>query len=122
MSEIRRDEIIYEEGWRDRITPDPDIDAPPHEENKPFEPDQKPEPSRPLLTILQLILCMLAALILFLLKAMDSGAYHDFMNTYDEEMQKPVVSQKVFDALDWNAILGSDSVTVTATPDEVSPR
>lgn len=121
MSEIRRDEIVYEEGWRDKKTPVEDIPSP-EDEREPQKPEDKSERSRPLLTILQLILCMAAALVLFLLKAMDSGAYHDFMNAYDEEMAKPVVSQKVFDAVDWNALLRSDSVTVTASPDELPSR
>lgn len=121
MGEIRRDEIVYEEGWRDSKDPVEDIPSP-KEDKEPQKPDGDPDRSRPLLTILQLILCMAAALVLFILKAMDSGAYHDFMNAYGEEMAKPVVSQKVFDAVDWNALLRSDSVTVTASPDELSPR
>lgn len=123
MSEIRRDEIVYEEGWRDHITPPPAEETPPSgEDQKPSDTAEKSDASRPLLTIIQLILCMLAALILFLLKAMDSGAYHEFMNAYDEEMQKPVISQKVFDAVDWNALFRTDSITVKATPDELPPR
>ncbi len=126
MSEIRRDEIIYEEGWREekplseeRAAPSGEIpaeqtDAPPQKE--------KQDGSRPLLTVLQLVLCMAAALVLFLLKAMDSSAYHGFMSAYAEEMAKPVVSQKVFDAVDWNALFGGGKVTVTATPDELPDR
>ena len=118
MSEIRRDEIIYEEGWREekplseeRAAPSGEIpaeqtDAPPQKE--------KQDGSRPLLTVLQLVL--------FLLKAMDSSAYHGFMSAYAEEMAKPVVSQKVFDAVDWNALFGGGKVTVTATPDELPDR
>ena len=123
MSEIRRDEIIYEEGWRDADIPvqeDDDPDAQADIETKPELP--KEDHSPPLLTILQLILCMIAALVLFILKAMDSDAYHDFMNAYDEEMAKPVISQKVFDAVDWNALFGGSQVSVKATPDELSHR
>ena len=121
MNEIRRDEIIYEDGWRDA--------EPPVQEPETGEAEKKPpvfekaeSGGRPLLTVLQLALCMLAALVLFLLKAMDSGAYHDFMQAYAEEMAKPVVSQKLFDAVDWNALFGGENVTVTATPDEVPRR
>jgi len=123
MSEIRRDEIVYEEGWREAKADEPlplseSADA---EEKNSAEPEKK-ESSRPLLTILQLVLCMAAALVLFILKAMDSGAYHSFMQSYDEEMSKPVISQKIFDAVDWNALLGSDHVKVTATSDELPTR
>lgn len=123
MSEIRRDEIVYEEGWRDML-PDEPVNEPPDEkpELRPSDAPKKEAVSRPLLTVLQLILCMSAALVLFILKAMDSGAFHDFMSAYHDEMSKPVISQKVFDAVDWNALFGGGHVTVTATPDELSPR
>lgn len=123
MSEIRRDEIIYEEGWRDAFSADREDEAAPapSPEEPEGAPEEKKDVSRPWLTILQLILCMIAALVLFLLKAMDSGAYHSFMQSYDEAMAKPVISQKVFDAVDWNALFGGNQVTV-ATPDELPPR
>ncbi len=124
MSEIRRDEIVYEEGWRDAKDEDPvdelTVEKPSGEPEK--QPDIKEKGSRPLLTILQLVLCMAAALVLFVLKAMDSGAYHSFMKAYAEEMSKPVISQELFDAVDWNALFGAGPATVKATPDELPPR
>lgn len=123
MSEIRRDEIIYEDGWRDAQPTEPvDEEAVPVDERQPAEESEKQDHSRPLLISVQLIICMMAALVLFVLKAMDSEAYHGFMKTYAEEMAKPVISQKVFDAVDWNALFGGDQVKVSATPDELSRR
>lgn len=123
MSEIRRDEIVYEEGWRDRKVDEPAPDkAEATVAEKPAEPEIKDETPRPWLTVLQLVLCMTAALVLFILKAMDSGAFHDFMQTYSEEMSKPVIAQEVFDAVDWNAVFGGNPVAITATPDERSAR
>ena len=123
MSEIRRDEIVYEDGWRD-AGPEEAAEKPSDEQEpeKPSLIEKNSVRAKPLLTALQLFLSLAAALILFILKAMDSDAYHDFMKAYAEEMSKPVVSQKVFDAVDWNAIFGGGNVTVTATPDELSPR
>lgn len=123
MSEIRRDEIVYEEGWRD--VKDTESDEKPIDEavdEKQPTKSEKSASSKPLLTILQLVLCMAAALVLFILKAMDSGAYHSFMKAYAAEMSKPVISQKVFDAVDWNAFFGGSQTKVTSTPDELSPR
>lgn len=122
MSEIRRDEIVYEEGWRD-AKDDGFDDDPADEAAESIQPEkpEKDQPSKPLLTILQLVLCAVSALVLFLLNAMDSGAYHSFMQAYAEEMSKPVISQKLFDAVDWNALFGGSQTTVTATPDELSP-
>ena len=127
MSEIRRDEIVYEEGWRDAKTDDADegsaeLSADGADADHALPSEKNEMTSRPLLTVLQLILCMAAALVLFILKAMDSGAYHSFMKAYAEEMSKPVVSQKVFDAVDWNALFGGSHVSITATPDELEAR
>lgn len=120
MSEIQRSEIIYEEGWHEAAplmeTQIPLDEIEPKEEEK-VEPR---ETSRPLLITLQLVLCLLAALVLFLLKAMDSGFYHDFMDYYHEELNKPVVSQDVFGAMDISRLFANDTVTVQATPDETA--
>lgn len=124
MSEIRRDEIVYEEGWRDAAIPEQEeMSAQPEQEpTESLQDKEKESESRPLLTILQLVLCMAAALVLFLLKAMDSEAYHGFMHTYAEAMAKPVISQELFEKVDWNALFGGDHLTVTATPDEAARR
>ena len=121
MSEIHRSEIIYEEGWRESASAADAGDIPADEADS--SPEAKaPEGGKPLLIALQLILCLLAALVLFLLKTMDSEPYHDFMTFYHEELNKPVISQGVFDALDISKLLEENSVTVQATPDEVPHR
>ena len=118
MSEIKRNEIIYEEGWRD-ASPIMEKETPLDEAPAPVErPKQDDEKSRPLLIMIQLALSLLAALVLFLLKAMDSEGYYNFMDYYREELQKPVVSQEFFHAAD--ALLEQDPVTVQATPDETA--
>ena len=118
MSDIKRNEIVYEEGWRetapvvnetvpiDEAQPDPVIEQTEREDGK------------PLLITIQLVLCLLAALVLFLLKAMDSEGYYSFIDYYHEELQKPVVSQEIFHAAD--ALLEQNPVTVQATPDETA--
>lgn len=122
MSEIQHNEIIYEEGWRDAAPP-AETEIPLDEAaEKPDENADSREPSRPLLITIQLVLCLLAALVLFLLKAMDSVGYREFMAYYHEEMGKPVVSQGVFDSLDIGRLFAEDNVTVQATPDEAEDR
>ena len=119
MSETRRDEIIYEEGWREA--------EPPPEETVPVDEAQlqakEPEPAaKPLLISIQLVLCLIAALVLFVLKAMDSEAYRSFMTAYRTQMARPVISQEFFDALDVSRLLSESAVTVRSSPDEFSPR
>lgn len=120
MSEIKHNEIIYEEGWREAA---PAVDAEvetPLDEAKPAsdQPKDDTERSRPLLITIQLVLSLLAALVLFLLKAMDSEGYYNFMDYYHEELQKPVISQEVFSAAD--ELFEQNAVTVEATPDEAA--
>ena len=98
MSEFKRNEIIYEEGWRDASPPaveETPLDEAPESSERPGEEQDK---SRPLLITIQLALSLLAALVLFLLKAMDNEGYYNFMDYYHEELQKPVVSQEIFHA------------------------
>lgn len=122
MNEIKRSEIIYEEGWRDASPlvdteeESPLDEAVPQEE----EPRKKSKESRPLLITLQLVFSLLAALVLFLLKAMDSAGYHNFMAFYREELEKPVISQEVFHFADVSKLFDQNAVTVRATPDETS--
>lgn len=121
MSEIQRSEIIYEEGWHDAAPPaEPEVPLD-EAEKKPEDDPEIRETSKPLLISIQLVLCLLAALALFLLKAMDSVGYHEFMDYYHEELNKPVVSQGVFEALDISKLF-TDDVTVQATPDEAQDR
>lgn len=122
MSDIKRNEIVYEEGWRET--------APVVNETVPID-EAQPEPvigqteregSRPLLITIQLVLCLLAALVLFLLKAMDSEGYYSFIDYYHEELQKPVVSEEVFCKADIGKLIAEDPVEVQATPDEAAHR
>lgn len=122
MSEIKRNEIIYEEGWREASPLVKAEEETPLDESPPLR-DQPPEESdrsRPLLISIQLVLCLLTALVLFLLKAMDSEGYYNFMDYYREELQKPVVSQEIFNAAD--GLFERDPVTIQATPDETADR
>lgn len=122
MSDIKRNEIVYEEGWRetapvvnetvpiDEAQPDPVIEQTEREDGK------------PLLITIQLVLCLLAALVLFLLKAMDSEGYYSFIDYYHEELQKPVVSEEVFRKADIGKLIAENPVEVQATPDEAAHR
>ena len=122
MSDIKRNEIVYEEGWRetapvvnetvpiDEAQPDPVIEQTVREDGK------------PLLITIQLVLCLLAALVLFLLKAMDSEGYYSFIDYYHEELQKPVVSEEVFLKADIGKLIAENPVEVQATPDEDAHR
>ncbi len=119
MSEIRRDEIIYEEGWREAVPP-PD-EAEPVDEAQSLSAEPR-KGSAPLLILIQLVVCLIAALVLFVLKAMDSEAYHGIMTAYKTQMARPVISQEFFDKMDVSRLMSEDAVTVRSSPDEIPHR
>ena len=119
MSEFERSEIIYEEGWRPQKPPVPE--KPPAEDPHKAAVSDKTAPT-PLLISIQLILCGVAALVLFLLKTMDSPAYHGFMDWYHGEMSRPVISRAFFGGGEDERPASTDEVTVEASTDEFPPR
>lgn len=120
MSEVHKNEIIYDEGWRDHHGDA--IDEVPLDEEQPPEDKNDTGRSIPLLITIQLVLCIIAALALFIMRAMSSDLYHSFMTYYKVEMSKPVISESVFEALDITKLLADDGVKVEASPDELSRR
>lgn len=126
MSEIQHSEIIYEEGWRESspVTKldEKSLDETPLDEEPQKDDDEKPAGSKPLLITIQLVLCLLAALALFLLKTMDSDIYHKIMDRYHEELQKPIISQDAFRSVDLSTMFGESAVKTEATPDELPTR
>ena len=118
MSDFERNQIIYEEGWRD--TAPVGGDEPPVDEIPP-QPEANAT-SKPLLLSIRLVVCALAALVLFLLKAMDSRAYHGFMTWYRVEMNRTVISQEFFERAGVRALATPDEITVRESPDELPPR
>ena len=118
MNEEKREamhsEIIYEEGWRGR-EPETD-DVPPVDETAP---DSSRRGSFPLLITIRLILCLIGAAVLFVMRAMDSDAYHGFMSVYKAEMNKPLISQELFRSLGPAGLASRDEVSVRASTDEL---
>ncbi len=119
MSEIHKSEIIYEEGWRE-TAPSAEAEPLPVDETPAENTAEKHTETKPLLISIQLVLCLLLALALFLLKSMDSEIYHDFIDYYHDELKKPMVSQGVFDTLDVTKLFQSPKVQ--STPDEAEDR
>lgn len=117
MSESERNEIIYEEGWR-RKAPD---DREPAEKETPPDPPPAAGP-RPLLISIRLVLCAAAALVLFLLRTMDSPAYHGFMAWYRDGMSRTLIGREFFGSDNSGLPATADEVTVTASPDALPPR
>ena len=121
MSDFERDEIIYEEGWRDNRT-DIDIGTPAEEVPVDEAAAGDAEASKgpiPLLISIQLGLFLVTVLVILLLKAMDSAAYHEIMSYYKVEMNKPVISQELFESIDLIGKASKTEVDVKASADEL---
>ena len=112
----KKNEIVYDEGFarpsKTVIQKDEEEPIPVDEQEKPKEPNG----FKPLLISVQLLFCLLSALLLFLLKSMGSDLYDRFEAWYNEEMNKPLISQSMFDQADLSAFLSPASV------DEVAPE
>ena len=119
MSDIERNEIIYEEGWRDNV-PAP-ADEPPVDEALAPGIQEKPQ-SFPLLISIQLALCVAMAVAMFILKAMDSELYHGIMTYFRAEMNKPVISEELFEAMDISRLNSGYEPIAKASADELQPR
>ena len=128
MSGHERSEIIYDEGWQsardesesvyrgsgtpaDGIPSETPVDETPAAESA-------DKGTLPILISVQLILCLIAAAALLIMDAMDSEAYRSFMTYYRVEMNKPVISQELFESLSPAKLAGSSAVTTQASPDE----
>lgn len=125
MDEIRKSEIIYEEGWRERVSnnslPELSDDIPLDEASKPIEDSSfsgHDKSSGLLLLTVQLIVCIILAIVILLLKTADSPVYRGFMDWFRNELNKPVISQGVFSTIDESLFKNHAS----ASPDEAQTR
>ena len=119
MSEIKRNEIIYDEGWRES-SPAPEEKIPVDEQPAPQAAQERG--SFPLLISIQLCLCILAGALVFVLRAMDSDIYHELMTAYRVEMNKPLISRELFGAPYLTRSEQAENTAVKASADEPSPR
>lgn len=105
-------EIIYAESFHEPKRQPDDVSEPvPVDEQPPESGRRRPFPV--LLTI-QLAVCVLIALTVFILSITNSPLYKDFRRWYRDEMSRTLISDTVFGSIDLRSAF-------TATADEVSP-
>lgn len=100
MNEIKRSEIIYEEGWRENTSDFSADSGTPEDELPPMSEPESEKESKLLLVTVQLIICIILALAVLLLKVTNSALYRGFMDYFNDELKKPVISQGVFSTID----------------------
>ena len=122
MEDFRKDEIIYDEDWKQFEEPvlveKRESDR---EEELKVETVVKPKNKRtfPALITIQLVLCLIIAFLVFMLKAMNSETYAQLCKYYDELMQNTLLSSSVFEDIDLSHYFEATADQAQATNDEV---
>lgn len=116
MSEMHENnnEIVYAEGFHTvdkRI--EPQLEPTPLDE-QPAPPEQPKRRLFPVILTLQLVLCILIALSVFLLNITGSSLYDSFRSWYKAEMKHTLISDSFFETVDIPSLLAS-------TADEATP-
>ena len=122
MENFRKDEIIYDQDWKQFDDPvlveKRESDR---EEELKVEKVVKPKNKRtfPALITIQLVLCLIIAFLVFMLKAMNSETYAQLCKYYDELMQNTLLSSSVFEDIDLSQYFEATADEAQATNDEV---
>lgn len=118
MSEYRIDEISYDSDWQsvDRAETPQFVEK---QSSEDITPKQKRKRRFPTLITIQLVLCIIIGVIVFMLKAMNSDTYHKLCEWYNDLMQETLMDNSTFEDIDLNSIIKSFDSTLTATSDEV---
>ena len=124
MQDFRKDEIVYDEGF---FNPSEEYVIEKQEQQEPeSEPLKKNKPKNShgqVLISIQLVVCLLIALALFLIKMFSFDTYSDIRSWYDSQMNKTLISQSAFDenllTNFLNSAIYNNSGKNNATDDEV---
>lgn len=117
MSEYRIDEIEYDNDWQSMDMAEPLQVT--EKESEELPPPQKPKRRFPALITIQLLLCIVIGITVFMLKAMNSDTYRKLCEWYDNLMRKTIVDNSTFEDIDLSGIISDFDNLLTATSDEV---
>ncbi len=101
---MKNNEIVYDEGF---LKEKKELSERAHEV-EPIPVDEQPTEegrsgTKPLLITIQLALCLLIALFLFIMKTTGTAFYDAFEKWYDDEMKKTLISRSAFEKVDLSA-------------------
>lgn len=123
MEDFRKDEIFYDEDWKQFDEPvlveKTEHDSENEEPAKKVEKPEKRKRTFPSLITIQLVVCLIIAFLVFMLKAMNSDTYKQLCKYYDELMQETLLSNSVFEDIDLSQYFEATADEATATNDEV---
>ena len=135
MQDFRKDEIIYDEGFLNQefLNPGKEYVIEKKEDKEQHEEPEyesikknkakKAKPHAQVLISIQLVVCVLIALALFLVKMFSFDTYATIRSWYDTQMNKTLISQSAFDenllTNFLNSALYNNLAENNATDDEV---
>lgn len=114
LNEERKDTIIYDEDFKtvEKVVVKHNEDEKTSEEEREATKEQERKtPPKNMLVIIQLVICLIIAIAVFLLKTTDCEFYRNFVKWYNEEQQKTLISSQQIEKVDLNSIF------FKATPD-----
>ncbi len=128
MQEFRKDEIIYDEGF---LNPSEEyiMEKSEEQEETALDPVKNPKETTAkshgqVVISIQLIVCVLIALAVFLVKMFNVDTYASIKSWYDIQMNKTLISQSTFDEnllTDFlNSVIYNNSAEKNATSNEIS--
>ncbi|MBQ0098621.1 MAG: hypothetical protein KBS62_06805 [Oscillospiraceae bacterium] len=121
MNEERKDTIIYDEDFKtvEKVVVRHDEDDKISEEEIVQEKEQREKTvPKNMLVIIQLVICLVIAIAVFLLKTTDCEFYRNFVKWYNEEQQKTLISSQQIEKIDLNSIFFK-ATPDSATKDEI---
>lgn len=117
LNEERKDTIIYDEDFKtvEKVVVSHNEDEEKSEEVVTQEKEQKGKtPPKNMLVIIQLVICLVIAIAVFLFKTTDCEFYRNFVKWYKEEQDKTLISSQQIEKIDLNSML------FKATPDNAT--
>ncbi len=127
MDDYRNDRIIYDEGWQKVSTPqvfepvseEETTDTENAQEPKKKETKKKKQHSFPALISIQLVICIVIAVVVFTLKFMDSQVFSKIKDWYHDMSEVTLVPNSTFENFDLSEYLPASVDQLSSTKDEV---
>lgn len=127
MDDYRNDRIIYDEGWQkvsteQVVVPLSDKEATEKEntsKQEVKETKKKKQHSFPPLVSIQLVICIMIAVVLFALKFMDSDVFSALSEWYHDMSEITLVPNSTFENFDLSEYLPASTDQLLSTKDEI---
>ncbi len=127
MDDYRNDRIIYDEGWQKVSVPqvfEPVADEETDDIEKTEISEKKKEKKKkehrfPALVSIQLVICIMIAVVAFTLKIMDSDVFSKLSDWYHNMSEVTLVPNSTFENFDLSSYLPATSDQLSSTKDEI---